>query len=154
MPTTSTASCVSSASTNSFERLLHDDGSRQTSEQALVFLERVFSTAPEALGSLMAGQAEEGIGDPALVSASSSYLATDVVQAVRRLDRVMVAHSGRPWWGRHQLLHDQGQCRVYDRDNRKSISRSLASVIRSQRCTPQTLRSSFSNHSGPRPLPS
>jgi hypothetical protein len=67
-----------------FERLLHNDGSRQTTEQALVFLERLFTTGPEPLGSAKAGQAEEGIGDPALVSASASYLATDVVQAVRR----------------------------------------------------------------------
>jgi hypothetical protein len=67
-----------------FERLLHNDGSRQATEHALVFLERLFTTGPEALGSAMAGQAEEGIGDPALVSASASYLATDVVQAVRR----------------------------------------------------------------------
>jgi hypothetical protein len=35
----------------------------------------------------MAGQAEEGICDPALVSASASYLATDVVQAVTPLIR-------------------------------------------------------------------
>jgi hypothetical protein len=67
-----------------FERLLHSDGSRQTTEQALVFSRAPFSTGPEALGSLMAGQVEEGIGDPALVSATASYLATDVVQAVRR----------------------------------------------------------------------
>ena len=62
----------------------HNDGSRQTTEQALVFLEHPFTTGPEALGSAKAGQAEEGIGDPALISASASYLATDVVQAVRR----------------------------------------------------------------------
>jgi hypothetical protein len=67
-----------------FERLLHNDESRRTTEQALVFLERLFAKGPEALGSLVAGQAEEGIGDPALVSASASYLASDVVQAVRR----------------------------------------------------------------------
>ena len=67
-----------------FEQLLHNDGSRQTTEQALVFIARLFSTRPEALGSAMAGQAEEGIGDPALVSASASYLSSDVVQAVRR----------------------------------------------------------------------
>ena len=49
-----------------------------------VFLEHLFTTGPEALDSAKAGQAEEGIGDPALISASASYLATDVVQAVRR----------------------------------------------------------------------
>jgi hypothetical protein len=35
-----------------FERLLHNDGSRQSTVEALVFLERLFSTGPEALGSL------------------------------------------------------------------------------------------------------
>ena len=60
-----------------FERLLDNDGSRQITEQALVFLGRLFTTGPEALGSTTAGQAEEGIGDPALTSASASYLATD-----------------------------------------------------------------------------
>jgi hypothetical protein len=30
----------------------------------------------------MAGQAEEGIGDPTVVSASASFLAADVVNAV------------------------------------------------------------------------
>jgi hypothetical protein len=33
-----------------FERLLRNDGSRQSTEEALVFLERLFSTEPEALG--------------------------------------------------------------------------------------------------------
>ncbi|MET0711853.1 MAG: hypothetical protein ABWZ30_05065 [Jiangellaceae bacterium] len=66
-----------------FERLLHNDGSRKTTERALVFLERLFSTGPEALGSAMPGQAEGGIGDPALVPVPASYLATDVVQALR-----------------------------------------------------------------------
>ncbi len=60
-----------------------NDGSRQTTEQALVFLEHLFTPGPEALGSAKAGQAEEGIGDPALVPVSASYLATDVVQALR-----------------------------------------------------------------------
>jgi hypothetical protein len=81
---TSTASCVPTTYELAFERLRHNDGSRQTTEQALVFLEHLFTTGPEALGSAKAGQAEEGIGDPALISASASYLATDVVQAVRR----------------------------------------------------------------------
>jgi hypothetical protein len=31
-----------------FERLLHNDGSRQITEQVLVFLERLFTTGPEA----------------------------------------------------------------------------------------------------------
>jgi hypothetical protein len=65
-----------------FERLLNDDVSRHATEQALVFLERLFSTGPEALGAAMAGQAEEGIGDPTVVSASASFLAADVVNAV------------------------------------------------------------------------
>ena len=70
-----------------FERLLRNDGSREATEEALVFLERLFSAGPDALGSVMAGQAEEGIGDPNVVSASASYLAADVVEAVKRQTR-------------------------------------------------------------------
>ena len=36
---------------------------------------------------VMAGQAEEGIGDPTVVPASASFLAADVVEAVRRQTR-------------------------------------------------------------------
>jgi hypothetical protein len=41
------------------------------------------SRRPSELRST-AGQAEEGIGDPTVVSASASYLAADVVEVVRR----------------------------------------------------------------------
>ena len=46
--TTSTASCVPTApmSLCCVERLRHNDGSRQTTEQALVFLEHLFTTGP------------------------------------------------------------------------------------------------------------
>jgi hypothetical protein len=37
----------------------------------MLFLERLFSIGPEALGSVMTGQAEEGIGDPTVVAALS-----------------------------------------------------------------------------------
>ena len=53
-------------------------------EAHLLLVDWASPGSAEALGSLVAGQAEEGIGDPALVSASASYLASDVVQAVRR----------------------------------------------------------------------
>jgi hypothetical protein len=69
------------------ERLLHNDSSRKATEEAMLFLERLFSTGPEALGSVMAGQAEEGIGDPTVVAASASYLAADVLDAVKRKTR-------------------------------------------------------------------
>jgi hypothetical protein len=85
MLTTSAASCVRSALMSLW---LRSGGSCTTMgvdtlrEQALDFLERLFSTGP--LGAVMACQAEEGIGDPTLVSASATFLATDVVEAVGR----------------------------------------------------------------------
>lgn len=66
-----------------FGQLLDGDGSRQATEEALVILKRLFAAGPEALGSAMAGQAEEGIGDPEAVSVSISFLAADVLDAIK-----------------------------------------------------------------------
>lgn len=49
-------------------------------EEALRVLERLFAAGPEALGAMMAGRAEEGIGDPEVVSASVAALAQDVLE--------------------------------------------------------------------------
>jgi len=52
------------------ERVTHD---------ALVYLEQMFAAGPEALGSTMAGRAEQLVGDPATVRASASALAADLL---------------------------------------------------------------------------
>ncbi|GLH97115.1 hypothetical protein [Phytohabitans aurantiacus] len=52
------------------------------SEQAIRFLDALFASGPDALGSTMAGRAEEGVGEPATVSASVAVLAKDLLIAV------------------------------------------------------------------------
>jgi hypothetical protein len=66
-------------------KLLHlraDDLAGPVTEQALTFLAELFAVGADAPGSAMAGRAEEGIGDPAIVSAAAAALAKDLVSAV------------------------------------------------------------------------
>ena len=58
-----------------------DEVSKDVTAQALVYLERLFAS-PQALGSTMAGRAEEGVGQPDTVSASVSFLAQDLLSAL------------------------------------------------------------------------
>lgn len=62
-------------------QLLADELPHSTVAQALEYLRRLFGT-PEAPGSTMAGRAEEGIGEPEVVSVSASFLARDLLAAV------------------------------------------------------------------------
>lgn len=50
-------------------------------QQSLHYLATLF-TRSNATGSAMAGRAEEGIGDPAIVAASVTALATDLLHAM------------------------------------------------------------------------
>jgi hypothetical protein len=63
-------------------RLRADELASQATEDALVLLANLFAMGPSAPGSQMAGRAEEGIGDPEVVSASVATLASDLVEAV------------------------------------------------------------------------
>jgi hypothetical protein len=67
---------------SSFQRLLTEPVSKIVTEQAVDWLPDLFANGPDALGSVMAGRAEEGIGDPDLVAASVAALAADVLAAV------------------------------------------------------------------------
>lgn len=62
-------------------RLLTDELSQEVTAQALAYLEQLF-VSPEALGSTMAGRAEEGVGQPDTVSAAASFLAQDLLSAL------------------------------------------------------------------------
>jgi hypothetical protein len=64
-------------------RLLGDRFSAAATERALAYLEELFAAGPTATGSAMAGRAEEGVGEPAIVAASVSALAADLVAAVQ-----------------------------------------------------------------------
>jgi hypothetical protein len=66
-----------------FLKLLRDDLSRDVSREALDHLEELFAGGPDALGSEMAGRAEEGVGDPEGVAVAVSILAADLVGGVR-----------------------------------------------------------------------
>ncbi len=48
----------------------------------MAYLSELFASGPEALGSLMAGRAEAGIGEPATVAASVALLSADLVAAM------------------------------------------------------------------------
>jgi hypothetical protein len=61
--------------------LLKKDVARDTTRQALDYLRELFADGPGALGSMMAGRAEYGVGDPGTVSASVAFLAQDLLAA-------------------------------------------------------------------------
>jgi hypothetical protein len=50
--------------------------------EALHFLRALFAAGPTALGSVMTGRAEQGIGDPDVVAASCVALASELLEAV------------------------------------------------------------------------
>jgi len=62
--------------------LLHDPFSRAVTDRALVYLKELFAAGPDALGSQMAGRAEERVGEPAIVAASTAALASDLLKAI------------------------------------------------------------------------
>jgi hypothetical protein len=68
-----------------FALLLADPRSHEVARQALVYLGELF-TEPTSLGSVMAGRAEQGVGDPALVAASVSALVGDLIAGVAAED--------------------------------------------------------------------
>lgn len=62
-----------------FQTLRTHGTSGEVAKEALVYLEELFGEE-EALGSVMAGRAEEGIGNPAEVRASVVLLARDLME--------------------------------------------------------------------------
>lgn len=62
--------------------LRSDDLAGRVTEQALEFVAYLFAAGPDAPGSAMAGRAEEGIGDPPVVSAAVSALAEDLLASI------------------------------------------------------------------------
>lgn len=62
--------------------LLGDDLSHDVTAAGLEYLKSLFAAGAGALGSMMAGRAEAGIGEPETVSASVSILASDLLSAL------------------------------------------------------------------------
>jgi len=65
------------------ERLASDTFAGAVTEQAVVYLGQLFASGVTALGSVMAGRAEAGIGDPAFVAASVNALSSDLIAQLR-----------------------------------------------------------------------
>lgn len=63
-----------------FSWLRDDPLAGEPTRFALAALERLFASGADALGSMMAGRAETGLGAPEVVSASVSVLAADLLQ--------------------------------------------------------------------------
>jgi hypothetical protein len=73
-----------------FGRLRADELAEPVTERSLGFMAELFAN-PTAVGSVMAGRAEERIGQPATVSASVAFLAADLLTEIGRRD---VASAG------------------------------------------------------------
>lgn len=67
-----------------FRRLQSDDLAGEVTEQALEFLRAHFAAGPEAIGSMMAGRTEEGVGEPETVALQTSILSTDLLAELAR----------------------------------------------------------------------
>lgn len=64
---------------DSVRRLLADDISREVTRRALELLREHYAAGADAVGAMMAGRAEEGVGEPDVVAASVSILAQDLL---------------------------------------------------------------------------
>ena len=62
--------------------LLNDELAGATTAQAVEFLREHFATGPAAIGSIMAGRTEEGVGEPETVALQTSTLAADLVRSL------------------------------------------------------------------------
>ncbi|MCY3851312.1 MAG: hypothetical protein OXF75_11005 [Acidimicrobiaceae bacterium] len=64
------------------DRLLLDELATETTMEAVGFLREDFAAGPTALGSMMAGRAEEGVGVPETVALQTSILASDLLRSL------------------------------------------------------------------------
>ena len=76
------AAVESNCLVSTLDLLRADPVAGEVTREALVSLERLFAGGPEALGSAMAGRAEQGVGAPEVVSASVSILAAEILKAL------------------------------------------------------------------------
>jgi hypothetical protein len=67
---------------STFVALLGEDVCAEVTTEALGYLRHLFAAGPDAIGSAMAGRAEEGIGEPETVSRQVAILAADLLTAI------------------------------------------------------------------------
>lgn len=65
-----------------FAMLCEHDVSATATNEAVGYLRTLFAAGPEAPGSMRAGRAEQGIGEPALVAQQTAILADDLIKAL------------------------------------------------------------------------
>ncbi len=65
-------------------RLVDDPLAGPVTEQALLYLRELFATGAQALGSSMAGRAEEGVGSPEISATAVAVLAHDLLSSLQR----------------------------------------------------------------------
>lgn len=66
-----------------YRRLLADEVSRGVAVAALGYLNELFAAGPDAVGSMMAGRAEAGVGEPETVARQVSILAEEILEMLR-----------------------------------------------------------------------
>ncbi|MGH2904605.1 MAG: hypothetical protein ACRDK7_13635 [Solirubrobacteraceae bacterium] len=66
-------------------KLQADELAGDATTQAIAYLEALFAPGPNALGSMMAGRAEQLVGDPEVASAAVAALATDLLSALETM---------------------------------------------------------------------
>jgi hypothetical protein len=71
---------------STFRALLREGVCRDVTAEAKVHLGELFASGPEAIGSVMAGRAEEGIGEPETVARQVAILAGDLLEVLDGLD--------------------------------------------------------------------
>lgn len=69
------------------QRLLADALAGDVTAQAVEILREHFADGPDAIGSVMAGRTEEGIGEPETVALQTSILSSDLIAAVEGQSR-------------------------------------------------------------------
>lgn len=67
---------------SAFMRLLADDLSADVTREALAYLAAHFAVGPEGTGSMMAGRAEEGVGEPEQVAVAVAFLSSDLLESI------------------------------------------------------------------------
>ena len=67
-----------------FRTLLLEEISGEVTAEAQVHLGELFASGPDAIGSMMAGRTEEGIGEPETVARQVVILMDDLLKAIDR----------------------------------------------------------------------
>lgn len=65
-----------------YRRLLADEVSRGVAVAALGYLNKLFAAGPDAIGSMMAGRAEAGVGEPETVARQVALLAAELLESL------------------------------------------------------------------------